>query len=171
MHMVTCIHCRQKFDRDKQPFVQVSERRYAHPECHQNQSQEYEKKQKDLKALEEYIKKLFKVDTIPIKIRKQINDYVTNHNYSYSGILKSLVYFYDVQGHSTEKSNGGIGIVPYTYDAAFNYYLAIWSANERNENKNIEELLPKEETLVKISSPKRKPLKKSNFAFLMEDTE
>ena len=73
--------------------------------------------------------------------------------------------------NSTIKSNGGIGIVPYTYDAAFNYYLAIWSANERNENKNIEELLPKEETLVKISSPKRKPLKKSNFAFLMEDTE
>ena len=33
------------------------------------------------------------------------------------------------------------------------------------------ELLPKEETLVKITSPKRKPLKKSNFAFLMEDTK
>lgn len=32
-HIVTCIYCKKKFDRDKYPFVQVSPRRYAHKEC------------------------------------------------------------------------------------------------------------------------------------------
>jgi hypothetical protein len=32
-HIVTCIYCKKKFDRDKFPFVQVSQRRYAHQEC------------------------------------------------------------------------------------------------------------------------------------------
>ena len=169
MHMVTCVHCKQKFDRDKQAYVAVSAKRYAHPECHNKHAQEYEANKKEWEALEAYIKQLFNIDTIPIKIHKQLKDFTENYHYTYTGILKTLMYFYGLQGHSIEKANGGIGIVPYVYDAAMKYYKAIWQANERNENKKVEDYVPKEETEVKISSPKRKPLKKNNFAFLMEE--
>lgn len=171
MHIVTCVHCRQKFDRDKVPFVEVGSRRYAHPDCHEKHKQEFEQNKKDLLALEEYIKQLFNVTTIPVRIRKQLNDYTANHNYTYAGILRALTYFYGVQGHSTDKANGGIGIVPYTYDAAHNYYQAIWLANQKNIDKNIEEYLPKEEMTVLIVAPKKKPLKKQHFSFLMEDNQ
>jgi hypothetical protein len=33
MHKVTCIYCKAVFDRDKEPFTQISPRRYAHEEC------------------------------------------------------------------------------------------------------------------------------------------
>lgn len=171
MHMVTCVYCKQKFDRDKHPFVAVSTKRYAHPECHEKHAQEYEENQKEWLALEAYIKQLFNIETIPVRIHKQIRDFIGNYNYTYTGILKTLMYFYGVQGHSIEKANGGIGIVPYTYEAAHNYYQAIWLANQQNANKNISEYLPQEETTVMIVAPRKKPIKKKAFSFLMEGDE
>ena len=40
------------------------------------------------------------------------------YNFSYSGILRTLIYFYDIRGNTIEASNGGIGIVPYVYEEA-----------------------------------------------------
>ena len=56
MHMVTCVYCKEKFDRDKVPTTQVSQRRYAHQECAEKHEQELSQEEKDLKKLEEYIK-------------------------------------------------------------------------------------------------------------------
>ena len=40
MHKVKCKYCQEIFDRDKEPFVKVSERRYAHKLCfEQNQAE------------------------------------------------------------------------------------------------------------------------------------
>jgi hypothetical protein len=32
-HIVTCMYCKKRFDRDKYPYITVSSRRYAHQEC------------------------------------------------------------------------------------------------------------------------------------------
>lgn len=40
----------------------------------------------------------------------------------YQGQLLTLKYFYEVEGHTTERSNGSIGIVPYAYSRAKLYY-------------------------------------------------
>ena len=32
-HMVKCIYCQSTFNRDKEAFVQISPRRYAHEDC------------------------------------------------------------------------------------------------------------------------------------------
>lgn len=120
-------------------------------------------------ALETYIKKLLNIDNLNIKIRKQISDYHNNQNYSYSGILKALTYFYEVKGNSTEKANGGIGIVPYVYQQAYNYYYAIWVAKEQNEAKPIEQYVAPERTII-IPPPKSKDKKKRQlFTFLDEE--
>ena len=76
---------------------------------------ETSKRSKDKEELNEYIKKLFKIDYVDARIQKQIKQYVEEYHYSYSGIRKALIYFFEIKGNSIEKSNGGIGIVPYVY--------------------------------------------------------
>ena len=90
--------------------------------------------------------------SIDARIRKQIKDYVSG-GLSYSGIRKTLEYFYVVQGNSIERSNGGIGIVGFVWQQAYNYYKDIHDKQKRNKNVEVAFAVEK----VKIKSPKRKP--------------
>lgn len=49
-------------------------------------------------------------------------------NYSYSGMYKSLKYFFEIKGNPIEKANGGIGIIPWIWDDALKYWRALWEA-------------------------------------------
>ena len=69
-HVVTCVYCKQKFDRDKFPFIQVSPRRYAHQECSLTEDQKKSKEEQDKQELEEYIMTLLKMDYIDARVRK-----------------------------------------------------------------------------------------------------
>jgi hypothetical protein len=109
-HYVTCIYCNQKFNRDKEPTTQISARRYAHKECADKHEANKSQEEKDLENLEKYIKQLFKEDYVNARVRKQLKDFKEQYNYTYSGILKTLVYWYEIKGNSTEKANGGIGM-------------------------------------------------------------
>ena len=98
-HYVKCIICGKQFNRDVIQAVKVSARRYAHYECSPDVGElvEMPQKDKDLVELEEFIKKIFETTYVHPNIRKQINSYDSEYNYTYSGILKSLVYFYEVK--------------------------------------------------------------------------
>ena len=50
-------------------------------------------------------------------------------------MLKALIYFYEVKGNSVEKANGGIGIIPWIYKDAYNYYYDLWMIKQRNKNR------------------------------------
>lgn len=169
-HIVTCIYCKKKFDRDKYPFIQVSQRRYAHQECSLTEEQKKSKEEQDKLELDEYIKKLFKTDFVDVKIRKQIKQYREEYNYTYSGIKKALAYFYEVKGNSIEKANGGIGIVPYVYQQAYNYHLALWQAQQKNQDKVLVDYVPKVKEIT-IPRPQRKAKKRELFTFLDEEVE
>ena len=119
----------------------------------------------DKMKLEQYINKLFHTDYVDPLIQKQIKNYIKEYNFTYSGILKSLVYFYEVKQNPVEKSNDGIGIVPWVYKQAFNYYYAIWLAQQKNTDKTVENYIPKETEII-IPRPKPKPHKKHLFSFL-----
>ena len=112
--------------------------------------------------------KLFNADYINARIRKQINDFKAQHNYTYTGMRKSLVYFYEIKKNSLEKANGGIGIIPYIYDSANQYYYNIWLANQTNEAKPIIQYQPVEREII-IPPPKRVEKKKKLFSFLDEE--
>lgn len=114
--------------------------------------------------------KLFNVTYINPRIRKQIKQYLEEYHYTYSGIHKALTYFYEIKNNSIEKANGGIGIVPYCYKQAFDYYYALWLAQEKNKNKVIESYLP-EEIIIHISPPQRKIKKRKFFSFLDKENE
>ena len=132
MHKCKCIYCKIEFDRDKLPYVQVSERRYAHKECADKNFIPKAKDEQDYANLVDYIEKLFGVGYVSAKVAKQIRDYRLQYGYSYSGMLGTLIYWYEVKQAPLDKANGGIGIVPYIYEQAKEYYTKIDNANSAN---------------------------------------
>ncbi len=69
---------------------------------------------------------------------EQIKFYTSSAcGFTYTGILNSLNYFYLILGNDISKSNDGIGIVPYVYEAAQRHFAAV---DRRKENfKNLAE--------------------------------
>ncbi len=169
-HRVKCVYCGKTFDRDKVPFIQVNARRYAHQDCSQYEDEKIKKEEEDKKALEQYIINLLKIDYINAKIRKQLNTYIEQYGYSYSGMHKALIYFYEIKGNSVEKANGGVGIIPYVYQDAYNYYYSLWEAKQVNKEKVIQDYVPLQ-VEVKIPSPQRKLKTRKLFSFLDEEEE
>lgn len=166
-HYVICSVCGERFNRDITPCVQTSSRRYAHKAC--AIASENTRKQEDIdkEELEKYIMKLLKEDYISPKVRKQMNTFIKDYNYTYSGMKKALVYFYEVKGNDPAKANGGIGIIPYCYRQAFEYYYSLWLAQQKNEDKIITDYIPSVRT-VRIPVPQLKR-KIRKFTFLEED--
>ena len=174
-HMVKCKVCGQQFDRDKTACVLVSARRYAHKRCAEKEgltgeAVEPPQKDPDLTALENYIMKMFGEDYVNVRVRKQIKEYQEQYNYTYSGMLKTLIYFYEIKGNSIEKANGGIGIIPYVYKDACQYYYALYLAKMANEEKNIEDYKPKLR-VIEIFTPTIVPKKIRLFDLGEEDDE
>jgi hypothetical protein len=164
-HKVICLYCGEKFDRDKEEAVLVKGKRYAHKACALTEEEKRSQDEKDLEDLENYIKRLLNISVIDQKIKRQINDYVSKYNYTYSGIKKALIYFYEVKGNSTEKANGGIGIVGYCYRQAYEYYYALWEAQQKTADVKIETYVPMVKEIY-ITRPQRKIRKKKMFNFL-----
>lgn len=166
MALVTCPFCKEKFNREKEEYVQVASRRYAHPQCYQKSIEEAEKNAQDYHTLTLFIRNLFKLEYLTPLIEKQIKDLQEKNNYSYMGILKSLIYFYRVQGNSTDKSNGGIGIVPFVYDKAISYFDELEKIKQNNKDK----IFKNEKEILVIPTPKlHKRNRHTPFSFLMED--
>ena len=167
-HIVKCAICGMSFDANVEPFVKVSSRRYAHQKCSENKEENLSQLEKDKEALEQYIMKLFNITYIDPRIRKQIKQYIEEYHYTYSGILKALVYHYEIKGGDIDKANGALGIVPYVYQKAYNYYYSLWEAQQKNKEKIIEHYIPKVKEII-IPVPERKIKKRKNFSFLDEE--
>lgn len=167
-HRVKCYYCGHTFDRDKEPFVEVSTRRYAHATCAESAKKSVAQEALDKEELEKYIMGLFKTSFVDPRIQKQIKQYHDEYQYTYSGMRKALIYFYEVKGNSLEKANGGIGILPYIYKKAHDYYYALWQAQQKNDAKVIVEYVPVVKEIV-IPNPERNIKKRKLFTFLDEE--
>ena len=165
---VKCPICQKQFYREDEPFVKIKNR-YYHQACYEAHEKEKTEEEKERDLLTEYIKKLFNISTLTVKINKQIKDYIEK-GYSYKGIRMTLIYWFETKGNSIDKANGGIGIVPYTYEQALTYWRSIWEAQQRNKIIQVEKI----ETPVReihIPIPERKPMKitRNLFSFLEEE--
>ena len=134
--MCKCAICGKEFDRNAIQAVRHGARRYSHWTCEPDgELVPMENKiDPELDKLNNYIINLLGKDYNAARVKKQIKDF-KEQGMSYSGMLKSLIYFYEVKGNSKEKANGGIGIVPFVYKDAYNYYYDLFMAQQRNENK------------------------------------
>ena len=153
-HKVICLYCKKQFDRDKEPTQKVSARRYAHLNCWKEHLANMSQEEKDIQNFFDYTKKLFGEDYNYILTKKLAERYVKENNYTYSGMLKTLKWYYEKEGHSIEKSNGSIGIIPYIYKQALNYYYALYQAQLVNKEKDLSNFTASKERIVKIESPR-----------------
>ncbi len=117
MHKVKCFYCEEYFDRDTTKFQKVG-RRYAHLTCHGNIEEGYTKA-----SILNYATEILGQEKgfSYARITKQIDKLILEGK-TLSGIYMTLKYWYEVQKNSTSKSNGGIGIVPYVYQDAKEYW-------------------------------------------------
>lgn len=164
---VTCIYCKKPMSKKDSDCVMVSNGKYAHQAC---KELEDNREKTDKELLEEYIKELFQISYIDPRVKNQIKKFVEEFNYSYSGIRKALIYHYEIKGGDKSKANGGIGIVPYVYDHAYQYYYNLWLAQEKNKNINVEKYEPKVIEIT-IPRPQRKIKQRKLFTFLDEETD
>ena len=153
-HLVKCIYCNNQFDRDAEPTKQVSARRYAHLSCWENYVNNMSQEEKDIAAFYEYTKNLFGEDYNYILTKKLAERYVKENGYTYSGMLKTLKWYYEKEGNSTDKSNGSIGIIPYIYQQALRYYYSLYQAQLINQEKDISNFTLPKEKIINIESPR-----------------
>ena len=155
-NIVICKYCNKTLD--IREAVKITTGCFAHPECVEHLT--------DSEILDQYIMKIFEVDYVPPNIKKQINQYVKDYRFTYSGILKSLKYFFEVKKQPINKNSQTIGIVPYVYQQAYNYYYTIWLANQKNQDTIIEKPKVVE---IQIQRPDRKKRHSNKFNFLEEE--
>ena len=162
-HYVICSKCGKRFNRDIEQAVRTGARRYGHASCYPDNSDFVpllvKGEDPDLTKLKDFINQLYGKNANWAQINRQIKIYTTENNYTYSGILKSLVYFYQVKGNSIDKSNYALGIVPFVYQDAYNYYYSLFLAQNQNKTKDIKSLVTKVKEITiplpKIILPKR----------------
>ena len=169
-HLVVCAICGRQFDRDKEQAVKHNGRRYSHYECEPDKELVPLLIKPDvdpaLTALKDYIKLKYGAKANWALINKQIKTFHDEKGYSYSGMLKSLTYFLDIKKNTIEKSNGGIGIIEYCYQAAYDYYLAIFLAQQ---NSNVEYKQTTKEYVIPL--PKARGIKNRLLEWSIEDEE
>ena len=135
--LAKCFYCNEQFDRNQEEWVAVNSRRYAHKKCYEAAQAGKTQEEKDYEELIKYIKQKFALSTVSAKITRQIADYKKEYSFSYTGMLKALTWWFDVQKHTLEGTNGGIGILPYIYNDARTYYYGLYMAQMVNSNKDI----------------------------------
>lgn len=156
MAKVKCFYCNEMFDKDLEPFEKVSSRRYAHKSCYEKVQAGKTSDEIDYENLVNYIKRKFQLSTINAKITKQISDYKQKYNFTYSGILKALVWWYEVKNNPVDDKiiTYGIGIVPYIYNDAKTYYYGLWLAQHANTEDLLNSFEIKVEEVI-IPSPRQ----------------
>lgn len=133
--LVKCPFCGESFNREETKYIHYKNR-YWHVNCYKERFPNEEDKEK----LRNYIRKLFNVEQLSVLINKQIKDYIKEYKYTYSGILGTLVYCYEIEKMDITKAKG-IGIVPYNYENAKEYFKRKKIEQKRiiEESKNIKE--------------------------------
>lgn len=155
-HYVKCPKCGETFDRDIIQAVRINGRRYGHAKCYPDNNNFVplvEKKISEEQKIKNYAKSILKEQYVAARVNKQIKDFLAE-GYTASGILKTLVYWYEIKHNDVSKAMGGIGIVPYVYKQALDYYYNLYLAEMANVDKDIDEYRPKE-IFISIDLPKK----------------
>ena len=167
-HYVKCRICGERFDADAEPVEKHGKMWYAHKKCYDEREAAKTQEEKDLDHLMQYCAKLYGRLFNYNQTLRLAKSYHEKNGFSFSGIERTMKYVYEIKKEPIEKGNGSIGIVPYMYDQAYNYWYSIWLANQNNEAKILERYEPKI-IEIKIPEPVRKMHRRKVFTFLDEE--
>ena len=167
-HYVKCRICGERFDADTEPVEKHGKTWYAHKKCYDEREAAKTQEEKDLDHLMQYCATLYGRLFNYNQTLRLAKSYHEKNGFSFSGIERTMKYVYEIKKEPIEKGNGSIGIVPYMYDKAYNYWYSIWLANQNNEAKILERYEPKI-IEIKIPEPMRKMHSRKIFTFLDEE--
>ena len=165
-HLVKCFYCGKTFDASIEPFTKPRANRYAHAACDQQANANKTQEEKDYEQLVEYIKQLF--GNPNPRVWKQLKEFKDMYGYTYSGMYKTLVWWFELKHGDIEKANGGIGIIPYVYDQASQYYYALYLAQIANEDANVAQMTEKVREF-NIETPRAQRRSRRLFKFREEE--
>lgn len=136
-----CRICKQRFDREKtkenEYWVKPSKNMYYHKECYDNWKaantgiDAQMEDQKWLSYIWDFLSHDLKVPYDYQKCARQMINF-NKKGKTYKGMFFTLKYFYEVRHGNWDKSEGGVGIIPYVYEESTEY----WS-NQYLRNKKI----------------------------------
>lgn len=123
---VKCPRCGEQMDREGKVKIKT---RFYHPACIEDMRKENlegEKQEKsnenDYAALIKYICDKYDLQRPTGQILKQIKSFKDEYGYKYKGMELALRYFFDLE-ENTVKDDTGVGIIPYVYERAKNFYI------------------------------------------------
>lgn len=166
-HKVKCYYCGEIFDTNKEEYVMPNSRRYAHKKCAEDENSEQKKIIDARDKLYEYVAKLLNLDFVGPKNILLIEQYIKKYNYSYGGMLKTLIYCYEIKNKNMDKEKC-MAMIPYCYEDARKYYHDLRLIQQNNASKNIKDYIGKEKEIV-IPIPKVEKPKRKIFMFLDEE--
>lgn len=140
--LVKCKYCGVQFDRNAEPFVEAGGRRYAHKACAEEYEASLTQEQRDENNFYQYVKELFGNDYNYMMTKKLVEKYTKEFAYTFSGMQKALYWFYELKKNPLDKANGSIGIVPYIYNDARDYYYRLYLAQVANNIEEVKEYKP-----------------------------
>lgn len=135
-HMVKCLFCKKIFDAKEEDkdivWYKPKSNRYAHIECGKQNEANKTQDEKDYERLYHYVKEQQKQNFDYVKFKKIVEAWQKDYGFTFNGMYYTLIYFYEVKGNSKQKLiDGSIGIIPFCYKDAQNYYYNIYIASQR----------------------------------------
>jgi len=124
--------------------------------------------QRDLLQLRNYIDELWNKEADYPAIGSQLKKFTgPQYHFTYKGIHRALRYYYEITHHRIDNRFKHLGIVPYVYNKAQEYYEKI--ENAREKNKKVGEI-EKEIKEIHIPIPQTTVKRRKLFTFFEEDT-
>ena len=147
MRKIKCKSCGQLVDVDK--AIKIKERIYVcSTECKQKYNaksvQPSQKNKDNLSELKSYIAKLYDGNVNWPLVMKQLKSMQEDYGYKNSGILYTLKYAHDIK--EMQFNGNAIGIVPYLYNEARNFYNQLETV--KNSLDNVKNLCYDTNTIV-----------------------
>lgn len=159
MALVTCAYCGCKtVDKLSQDYIQYKGKNF-HRECGE--------KQKEKDNFYSYVCEVFKLKAPGPRIYNQGNSFVEKYGYTYLGMQKTLYFIYAVKKHANDRpiESKSIGLIPYYYDEAQEYFKRI----DKKKEMIRKEIMNTTEEIISVKMAPR--ARKAKPAYTKEEIE
>ena len=128
--MVVCRWCGEKFDKNDETvdWIMPAKNQYYHTKCLEQKNTEGAIRTGDTfetwrRNIFDFIERDLKKECNYTLITQQLKNFKKkNPDWTYKGMFFALKWFYEVKHGNWDKSNNGVGILPYIYKEGTSYW-------------------------------------------------
>ena len=161
--MPKCRICHQLIDKNNNDWCMPSVNFYYHIKCYNDWKVSQPPIDDEwIPLIYDFLARDLKVSYNYYLCDSQRKKFIRENKFTNKGIYFTLKYFYEVKKNSWDKGHGGIGIVPYAYKEATEY----WTEQERRQRgfvdaieKQLKERANRETVVIKRTQKKKNKAK------------